>query len=243
MGSREKNSPEVPDTISIGENAANVVSAVKDKVEIVNEALPEGVVLRPVYERTDLVDKAVGTAVTALVEGSILVAIVLFLFLGEFRSALVVITALPLAMLIAFIFMDVAEVTANLMSLGGLAIAIGMVVDGSIVITENIIRHLKEHPEASQLEVVISATREVARPIFFSILIIVLVFVPLFAMKSSTRSPPLRPRRGREMPSMVKVWPPSDASTRTPIDRSASIITSRPSSSDTSGRRSKPSSR
>src|SRR5210317_725653 len=81
----------------IGENAANVVNAVKDKVDIVNEALPEGVVLRPVYERTDLVDKAVGTAVTALIEGSILVAIVLFLFLGELRSALVVITALPLA--------------------------------------------------------------------------------------------------------------------------------------------------
>ena len=79
----------------IGENAANVVSAVKDKVEIVNDAMPEGVVLRPVYDRTDLVDKAVNTAVKALVEGSILVAIVLFLFLGELRSALVVITAPP----------------------------------------------------------------------------------------------------------------------------------------------------
>jgi cobalt-zinc-cadmium resistance protein CzcA len=114
----------------IGENAANVVEAVKDKVEIVNEALPEGVVLRPVYERTDLVDKAVNTAVMALIEGSVLVAIVLFLFLGELRSAFVVITALPLAMLIAFIFMGAAGLSANLMSLAGLAVGIGMMVDG-----------------------------------------------------------------------------------------------------------------
>ena len=117
----------------IGENAANVVSAVKDKVEIVNDAMPEGVVLRPVYDRTDLVDKAVNTAVKALVEGSILVAIVLFLFLGELRSALVVITALPLAMLIAFIFMKEAGLSANLMSLAGLAVGIGMMVDGAVV--------------------------------------------------------------------------------------------------------------
>ena len=81
----------------MGENAASVVDAVKEKVDIVNEALPEGVMLRPVYDRTDLVDKAINTAVMALIEGSILVAIVLFLFLGELRSAIVVITALPLA--------------------------------------------------------------------------------------------------------------------------------------------------
>ena len=89
----------------IGENAKDVVEAVKGKLDIVREALPEGMVLKPIYERTDLVNKAVGTATRALIEGSILVAIILFLFLGELRSALVVIVTLPLAMLIAFIGM------------------------------------------------------------------------------------------------------------------------------------------
>ena len=171
----------------IGENAANVVSAVKDKVEIVNEALPEGVVLRPVYERTDLVDKAVGTAVTALVEGSILVAIVLFLFLGEFRSALVVITALPLAMLIAFIFMGQAGLSANLMSLAGLAVGIGMMVDGAVVMVENAFRIMAERKASGETvdrtQAVLAAAREVANPIAFAILIIIVVFIPLFALE------------------------------------------------------------
>ena len=171
----------------IGENAANVVSAVKDKVEIVNEALPEGVVLRPVYERTDLVDKAVNTAMTALIEGSILVAIVLFLFLGEFRSALVVITALPLAMFIAFIFMGQAGLSANLMSLAGLAVGIGMMVDGAVVMVENAFRIMAERRETGEpvdrSSAVLAAAREVANPIAFAIMIIVVVFLPLFALE------------------------------------------------------------
>jgi cobalt-zinc-cadmium resistance protein CzcA len=171
----------------MGENAANVVDAVKQKVEIVNEALPEGVVLRPVYERTDLVDKAVGTAVTALVEGSILVAIVLFLFLGELRSAFVVITALPLAMLIAFIFMGEAGLSANLMSLAGLAVGIGMMVDGAVVMVENAFRIMAKRRESGEpvdrTSAVIAAAREVANPIAFAIMIIVVVFLPLFALE------------------------------------------------------------
>ena len=171
----------------IGENAANVVSAVKDKVEIVNEALPEGVVLRPVYDRTDLVDKAVNTAVMALIEGSILVAIVLFLFLGELRSALVVITALPLAMLIAFIFMGQAGLSANLMSLAGLAVGIGMMVDGAVVMVENAFRIMAERRESGEpvdrSSAVLAAAREVANPIAFAITIIIVVFVPLFALE------------------------------------------------------------
>lgn len=171
----------------IGENAANVVDAVKDKVEIVNEALPEGVVLRPVYERTDLVDEAVGTAVRALVEGSILVAIVLFLFLGELRSALVVITALPLAMLIAFIFMGEAGLSANLMSLAGLAVGIGMMVDGAVVMVENAFRIMAERKKSGEVvdktSAVLAAAREVANPIAFAIMIIVVVFLPLFALE------------------------------------------------------------
>lgn len=171
----------------IGENAANVVSAVKEKVKIVNEALPEGVVLRPVYERTDLVDKAVSTAVKALVEGSILVAIVLFLFLGDFRSALVVIAALPLAMLIAFIFMEQAGLSANLMSLAGLAVGIGMMVDGAVVMVENAFRimaeRLKKGEAVDRSSAVLAAAREVANPIAFAIIIIIVVFVPLFALE------------------------------------------------------------
>ncbi len=171
----------------IGENAADVVSAVKDKVDIVNAALPDGVVLRPVYDRTDLVDKAVGTATKALIEGSILVAIVLFLFLGELRSALVVVTALPLAMLIAFIFMGEAGLSANLMSLAGLAVGIGMMVDGAVVMVENAFRVMAERRESGEpvdrSSAVLAAAREVANPIAFAIVIIIVVFVPLFALE------------------------------------------------------------
>lgn len=171
----------------MGENAANVVDSVKEKVEIVNTALPEGVVLRPVYERTDLVDKAVSTAVRALIEGSILVAIVLFLFLGELRSAFVVIMALPLAMLIAFIFMGEAGLSANLMSLAGLAVGIGMMVDGAVVMVENAFRIMAERKKSGEpvnrSGAVLAAAREVANPIAFAILIIVVVFLPLFALE------------------------------------------------------------
>jgi len=171
----------------IGENAADVVDAVKEKVEIVNQSLPEGVVLRPVYERTDLVEKAVNTAVSALVEGSILVAIVLFLFLGEIRSAVVVIAALPLAMLIAFIFMYEAGLSANLMSLAGLAVGIGMMVDGAVVMVENAFRIMAERLESGEpvdkTSAVLTAAREVANPIAFAIMIIIVVFLPLFALE------------------------------------------------------------
>jgi len=171
----------------MGENAADVVNEVKDKIAIVNQSLPDGVVLRPVYDRTDLVDKAVGTAVRALVEGSILVAIILFLFLGELRSAVVVIAALPLAMLIALIFMNEAGLSANLMSLAGLAVGIGMMVDGAVVMVENTFRIMAERRaeggEVNRSSAVLTAAREVANPIAFAIMIIIVVFLPLFALE------------------------------------------------------------
>ena len=143
--------------------------------------------MRPIYERTELVEKAVSTAVTALVEGSILVAIVLFLFLGELRSAVVVIAALPLAMLIAFIFMNQAGLSANLMSLAGLAVGIGMMVDGAVVMVENAFRIMAERKEAGESvnrsAAVLTAAREVANPIAFAIMIIIVVFLPLFALE------------------------------------------------------------
>ncbi|KAA3663442.1 MAG: AcrB/AcrD/AcrF family protein [Chloroflexi bacterium] len=171
----------------IGENAKTVVDAVKEKVAIVQTALPDGVTLRPVYERTELVEKAVSTATTALLIGAILVAGVLYIFLGELRSALVVITSLPLAMLIAFIFMEQAGLSANLMSLAGLAIGIGMVVDGAVVVVENSFRIMSERQakghEINRTSCVLAAAREVANPVAFAILIIIVVFMPLFSLE------------------------------------------------------------
>ncbi|MCB1553847.1 MAG: efflux RND transporter permease subunit [Xanthomonadales bacterium] len=171
----------------IGENAKDVVEAVKKKLAAVENALPEGMVVKPIYERTDLVNKAVGTATRALIEGSILVAVILFLFLGELRSALVVIVTLPLAMLIAFIGMGQAGLSANLMSLAGLAIGIGMMVDGAVVMVENAYRIMAErraHGErVDRTSAVLAAAHEVANPIAFAILIIIVVFLPLFSLE------------------------------------------------------------
>ena len=171
----------------IGANAADVVDAVKNKLAIAKSAVPDGVKIIPIYDRTDLVKKAVATAEDALIEGSILVAIVLFLFLGELRSALVVIAALPMAMLIAFIFMGQAGLSANLMSLAGLAIGIGMMVDGAVVMTENAFRIMAEWRErgepVNRTAAVLAAAREVASPIAFAILIIIVVFLPLFSLQ------------------------------------------------------------
>jgi len=170
----------------INENAATVVKAVKEKLAIAQAALPKGVTLTPVYDRTEIVDKALKTSTNALIEGSILVAVILFLFLGEFRSAVVVIVTLPLAMLFAFIMMQRVGMSANLMSLAGLAIGIGMMVDGAVVMVENAFR-LLSHARSSgrpinRTHVVLEAAREVANPIAFAILIIVVVFLPLFSL-------------------------------------------------------------
>ena len=171
----------------IGENAKNVVDAVKAKLDTVKQALPPGVVVKPVYERTELVNAAVETAVRALIEGSILVALVLFLFLGELRSALVVVIALPLAMLVAFICMGQAGLSANLMSLAGLAIGIGMMVDGAVVMVENAFRIMAERKAhglpVDRTAAVLAAAHEVANPIAFAILIIIVVFLPLFSLQ------------------------------------------------------------
>ncbi|MDY1549441.1 efflux RND transporter permease subunit [Luteibacter sahnii] len=171
----------------IGENAKSVVDAVKAKLDTVKQALPEGTVIKPVYERTDLVDAAVGTAVRALIEGALLVALILFLFLGELRSALIVVVTLPLAMLIAFICMAKAGLSANLMSLAGLAIGIGMMVDGAVVMVENAFRIMAERLEhgetVDKTSAVLQAAREVAAPIAFAILIIIVVFLPLFSLQ------------------------------------------------------------
>ncbi|QFZ81899.1 CusA/CzcA family heavy metal efflux RND transporter [Variovorax paradoxus] len=170
----------------VNENAKNVVDAVKAKLAVAQAALPKGVTLQTFYDRTDLVTKALNTAESSLVEGAILVAVILFLFLGEFRSAIVVVVTLPIAMLIAFILMQQFGISANLMSLAGLAIGTGMMVDGAVVMVENAFRllaHAKESGKPIQkTHLVLEAAREVVNPIAFAILIIIVVFLPLFSL-------------------------------------------------------------
>lgn len=166
-----------------GTNATQVVSNIKEKIETVNSALPKGVEISPIYDRTEITLKAVDTMTSALSEGVILVAIILFLFLFELRSAFIVIISIPLSLLIAFLFMDYYGLSANLMSLSGLAIAIGMIVDGTIVMVENIFRKLNlDSNSLTKLEIVTQAAKEVIAPVTFAILVIIVSFIPLISL-------------------------------------------------------------
>jgi cobalt-zinc-cadmium resistance protein CzcA len=164
-------------------NAAKVVSSIKKKMPLVESALPKGVRLEIIYDRTEITHKAVSTMTSALTTGSILVAIVLFLFLFELRSAFIVILSLPVSLLIAFLLMQKYGISANLMSLSGLAIAIGMIVDGTIVVVENSFRLLHDNPKASRIDIIAEATTEVAKPVLFALLIIATVFIPLLSLE------------------------------------------------------------
>jgi len=172
-----------------GGSGREVAASVKEKVRQINEQriLPGGVTIKPFYDRTDLVQACIRTVTKALEEGAVLVVLVLFLFLGNVRSALIVTATLPLAMLFTFIIMGLPQVnlSANLMSLGGLAIAIGMMVDGSVVMVENIYRLLSERrgEKLSRSTLVLDAAKEVAQPLVFGILIIIIVFLPLFTLE------------------------------------------------------------
>lgn len=134
----------------IYENTSQVIAAVKEKVAQINKSLPPGVTVVPHYDQSELVEHAVGTVQEALLEGAILIIVVLFLFLGNVRSALIVTAMLPLSLLLAFILMKWFDLSANLMSLGGLSIGIGMMVDGGVVMVENVYRHLSEAKHARE---------------------------------------------------------------------------------------------
>ncbi|MBI2505699.1 MAG: efflux RND transporter permease subunit [Candidatus Latescibacteria bacterium] len=170
-----------------GSSGREVVERVKEKVTQINDQgiLPGGLKIQPFYDRSELVEACIGTVTSALAEGAVLVIAVLFLFLGNVRSALIVTLTLPLAMLFTFIVMQQVGLSANLMSLGGLAVAIGMMVDGSVVMVENIYRLLSERRQEhlSKVALVLDASREVAQPLVFGILIIILVFLPLFTLE------------------------------------------------------------
>lgn len=167
-----------------GENTSEVINRLYSKLESIKRSLPAGVKLVPYYEQSELVQNATGTIKSALLQGGVLVIIVLLIFLGEIRSALIVAFSIPLCLFIAFILMKVYGLSANLMSLGGLAIGIGMLVDASIVVVENIYRHFAESDSSlSILEITKRSTVEVGRPIFFAIGIIIIVFLPLLTLQ------------------------------------------------------------
>ncbi|GMR04424.1 MAG: CusA/CzcA family heavy metal efflux RND transporter [Thermodesulfobacteriota bacterium] len=170
-----------------GASSREVVDGVKAKVAEINSKniLPSGIKIKPFYDRTELVKACLKTVTDALGEGGLLVVAVLFLFLGNIRSALIVATTLPVAALITFIVMQWMGLTANLMSLGGLAIAVGMMVDGSVVMIENIFRDLSEKDlkKESRLHVIFESAKEVGRPIVFGVIIIIIVFLPLFTLQ------------------------------------------------------------
>ncbi|QYY35006.1 CusA/CzcA family heavy metal efflux RND transporter [Ruficoccus sp. ZRK36] len=167
-----------------GSNSSTVIEAVEKKLAEIEKALPEGVIIDAYYQQKTLVQAAVGTVTRALLQGIGLVVLVLLVFIGGFRPSLVVAISIPFSVLFAAIAMYYFGISANLMSLGGLAIAIGMMVDGTIVMVENSDRLLRQaDARESKFRVIARACREVAQPITFAILIVVLVFIPLFTLQ------------------------------------------------------------
>ncbi|MBY0368852.1 MAG: CusA/CzcA family heavy metal efflux RND transporter [Roseateles sp.] len=169
-----------------GANAQKVVEGVKRKLAELEPTLPKGVHVKAFYDRAQLVEKAVGTVSKALLEATVLVLILLRAFLGNLRAAVTVALVLPLAALATFIAMRLSGMSANLMSLGGLAIALGMLVDAAVVVVENVVQHLGHDKTAGKLprlHVVLRAVREVATPVVAGVLIIVVVFLPLLTLQ------------------------------------------------------------
>jgi cobalt-zinc-cadmium resistance protein CzcA len=175
----------------MGENSRAVAERVRDKIQEIRKSLPPGVAIDTYYDRTELVRKTVKTVTKNLVEGALLVVAVLLLLLGSLRGGLIVASAIPLSMLIAFTGMVHAGVSGNLMSLG--AIDFGLIVDGSVVMIENVVRHLaqrqgratsSQRSPAELRTVILEAGREVLRPIFFAVSIIIIVYLPILTLQS-----------------------------------------------------------
>jgi Cu(I)/Ag(I) efflux system membrane protein CusA/SilA len=168
-----------------GENALKVIEDVKEKIESLKQGLPEGVEIIPVYDRSGLIHRAIETLTEKLIEESIAVAVICIVFLLHFRSALVAILSLPMGIFIAFIIMYMQGINANIMSLGGIAIAIGVMIDGAIVMVENTHKHL-EHAEGEKdhWRLIMDSAKEVGPSIFFSLLIVTVSFMPVFALQA-----------------------------------------------------------
>ena len=168
-----------------GDNAKEVVTRIKARVEEINSKnmLPGGLRVVPFYDRSLLVDAALETVSKVLLEGIVLVVIILFLYLGDLRSSIIVIATLILTPALTFVVMNHYGMSANLMSLGGLAIAIGLMVDGSVVVVENVFARMSHNPKADRIKVTLEAVLEVATPVVFGICIIILVFLPLMTLE------------------------------------------------------------
>lgn len=169
----------------IGTNTSTVIRDVEEKLETINTALPEGIKIVPYYDQKELVEACVRTVTSALIQGVILVVLILFIFMGGLSGSLIVAGAIAFSVLLTFILMNYFGISANLMSLGGLAIAIGMMVDAAIVMVENIDRHFKlpESQDQPKIKVILEACREMGRPIMFAIFIVVIVFLPLLSLQ------------------------------------------------------------
>jgi Cu(I)/Ag(I) efflux system membrane protein CusA/SilA len=175
-----------------GMNALNVINGVKQKLHEIAPSLPDGVQIMPGYDRSDLIDASIKTLQRDLLEEAVIVSLVIIVFLFHFRSALIAILALPIAVLVSFIPMYWLGVTSNIMSLGGIALAIGVLVDASIVMVENGYRHLSERQEQDSKPVseperrtiLINAAKQVGPALFFSLLIIVVSFLPVFLLEA-----------------------------------------------------------
>ena len=173
-----------------GENAKAVIERVKARIAEIEPSLPPGISIRPFYDRSTLIDRTIDTLKHALVEEIILVTLAHIIFLWHFRSILIVTLPLPISILISFLLMKEFGITSNIMSLTGIAIAIGVLVDAAIVVTENVIRHCERAEEekkrpltpAETWDVTLAACQQVGRPIFFAMAIIILAFVPVFAL-------------------------------------------------------------
>ena len=182
-----------------GENALSVIERIKARLEEITPALPKGVQIVPTYDRSDLIHRAIAVLREKLVEESIIVSLVAIVFLFHLRSALVAILILPVAVLLSFIPMSYLHITSSIMSLGGIAIAIGAMVDAAIVMVENAHKRLEQASNAAReearldapgvggcerVEIIIAAAKEVGRPLFFSLLVIAVSFLPIFALES-----------------------------------------------------------
>lgn len=167
-----------------GGNAKEIVTRIKERIAEINskQMLPGGLQIVPFYDRTELVDASLWMVGKVLIEGVILVVVVLFIFLGDLRSSLVVIATLVITPLVTFMIMNKIGVSANLMSLGGLAIAIGLMVDGTVVVVENVFHKLGHAKPDERLKIVLEATLDVAKPTIYGISIIILVFLPLMTL-------------------------------------------------------------
>ena len=189
-GALDKNGKEAVGGVVIaryGVNTLEVIDAVKQKIAALQSGLPQGVQIVPFYDRTQLINRATSTLKRALIEELILVTLAHIVFLAHFRSILIVTIPLPLAVLLSFLFMKVMGISSNLMSLSGIAIAIGVLVDAGIVVTENAFRFLEKRQvdpkdRAKVWQTVLDSTRLVGRPVFFSMAIIILAFIPVFAL-------------------------------------------------------------